>query len=480
MQKYYLGHVLLCFLLFVSLLTHAQEVGTSHQNITTTVTPSQEPTPATLTPSTTLTVPTEESVLPATTLAVPTEESVLPAEESIPAESPTGEIPTGENTTGEMHTTDVHYTALALPEGVLASGSDPERVADEAIANWQARANASPLRDFNFGAYLDEEDPQAGVEAMCREFSVLGNNPDVISDFVINLESRKLLEESAEGTRRVYSYAANVKDSSVLARVQVRLQKNAKSEGATPWQAVLIQSEYEGLNTGLPDFLTHPLAPWLFSLLSLYVLFLLLRPSWYRRWLAQGMQHIRQHPIVTIVAIVLLYGSYILGTASGVNLPTCQAGLINVVQSSLSNSGIIDAIDGGNVASAATVIASWNFVQGAVVTTFSPALLFGIPAYLVNFARFFMLGFALAPTADVLPLFMWHIPVIIIELLAYILVTAGGGMVLVTVLREGMRAFGLGVRKLLSMLPIAFLLLLIGAWYEALEILVIIPSLYGN
>ena len=62
--------------------------------------------------------------------------------------------------------------------------------------------------------------------------------------------------------------------------------------------------------------------------------------------------------------------------------------------------------------------------------------------------------------------------------MAYVLVTAGGGMLLVTLIRGGFPAFRLAFRKLTLMLPIAFLLLVIGAWYEAA--IIILPRLLGG
>lgn len=58
-----------------------------------------------------------------------------------------------------------------------------------------------------------------------------------------------------------------------------------------------------------------------------------------------------------------------------------------------------------------------------------------------------------------------------LELTAYFLVVAGGGMLLSTVVRKGLGAYGVGLRKLVSVLSIALVLLLVGAWYEAAVII---------
>ena len=67
---------------------------------------------------------------------------------------------------------------------------------------------------------------------------------------------------------------------------------------------------------------------------------------------------------------------------------------------------------------------------------------------------------------------------IVVELSAYVLVTAGGGMLLVTLVRKGFGSFRLALRKLTMMVPLAFLLLVIGAWYEAAVL--ILPRLLGQ
>lgn len=405
--------------------------------------------------------------------------SVSPVSASVSESTPTGTLtdayPLSE-TVDSTATEDTERAWLFEPV-VLASGAQPEAVADQAVENWLARAKASPLANFDFTALLEAEDAQSSTEAMCEDIAVLGNNPVLISQLEVNLESRRLHREDTD--YRVYSYASGMKDSRLLAQVYVYVEsKDVEGEG-TIWEAKAIQSQM-GSSSSLPSFLSHPLAPWLFVALSLYVLYLLLRPSWYRRWLLQGWQLLREHRGVTLTTITLLYGMYILGHLAAMALPMCQQAMMVMVADTLQQSGISSTLQDAEVIPAATVIFSWNFIQGAVMTTFSPAMLFGIPAYLMNVPRFFLLGFALAPSA-VMPMLEYslHIPVAIIELMAYVLVTAGGGMLVVTIMREGIRAFNKGLQKLLLMLPIAFLLLLIGAWYEAVEIFAILPFLRG-
>ena len=135
----------------------------------------------------------------------------------------------------------------------------------------------------------------------------------------------------------------------------------------------------------------------------------------------------------------------------------------------MSQLGAAQAYESGNVARAAVVTLYQNFVMGAVVTTYAVAFIsFGLLAYVLNGARFLALGlpFGFLTQADPVTLIVVLI-LIVVELMAYVLVTAGGGMLLVTLVRQGFGDFRLAFRKLTMMLPLAFLLLVIGAWYEA-------------
>ena len=73
---------------------------------------------------------------------------------------------------------------------------------------------------------------------------------------------------------------------------------------------------------------------------------------------------------------------------------------------------------------------------------------------------------------------MFLIILLVLELTSYFLVIAGGGILLVSVIREGFGGFSKGVRRLALMLPFALILLLVGAWYESS--LIILPQLFGG
>jgi hypothetical protein len=168
---------------------------------------------------------------------------------------------------------------------------------------------------------------------------------------------------------------------------------------------------------------------------------------------------------------------YGLGSMVGVSLPECQLALASLVGGSLEDIGILEVLANNNIAQTAAAITYWNFVQGTLTTTLFPAVLFAIPAYILNISRFFVLGFALAPVGPQASLLLFHIPVIVIELMAYTLVTAGGGILLRTIAKRGFGNIRLAINNLMLMVPIAFLLLVIGAWYESIEILWLLPML---
>ena len=380
----------------------------------------------------------------------------------------------------------------------LAQGANPAEVADEAVRHWQARAQA-----FDYVALAS-----VSPVAMCQELALFGQDPRVIAATNVNLSDRRLLEAQSNDDERIYSYAASF-GQNALGRVQVRVLRSAQpqgnqnnqtsqgtltldnqdnetnaadadtaaeDDGASIWQADGVMLELDNPAAQLPSFMRSDAVGWLFILLSLYVLYALSRPSWLRRLLSQSLQVLREHKRIVIGSTILLYGSYIFGSLAGISLPECQEALAVFVSNSLRSTGVVDVLEENSVPKLAAVITYWNFVQGSLATTLIPAAFFAVPAYIINIARFFMLGFALAPVGETAGLLLFHLPVIIIELLAYVLITAGGGIFVATLFRQGFANFRLAMRKLLYTIPVAFVLLLIGAWYESVEILRLIPA----
>ncbi|MBS3968166.1 MAG: hypothetical protein KGZ60_12990 [Truepera sp.] len=353
------------------------------------------------------------------------------------------------------------FALLPLAWAQFASGPNPAEVARDAVEVWQTRARA-----FDPFALA-----MTSPEAACREFAAIGQDPGLVAATRVNFDDLRELSRSEE--RIVYSYPS-VTGVDALGRVEVSLVRQGEL-----WQAEAVRLQLGGLQVGLPGFLRHDATGWLFILLSGYLVYLLARPSWLRRWLAEGWGVLKRFRGIVIVTIIALYGAYGLGSWFGVTLPDCQLAVATLAVGGLDSIGVVDVLQANNVPKLAAVITYWNFTQGTLLTTLIPAYLFAIPAYVINLGRFFVLGVALAPVGPLAALLPFHVPVILIELLAYTLVTAGGAIFLVSFIREGLKGYRTAVRRLLLTLPIAFILLVAGAWYESFAILRLIPAVAG-
>lgn len=128
--------------------------------------------------------------------------------------------------------------------------------------------------------------------------------------------------------------------------------------------------------------------------------------------------------------------------------------------------GLQEAV-GKGVLVLAGVIFHWNFSQGLFLTGLLPALLLGVPVLLLNALRYFAFGFALSP-ALLGSAFLFHLPTLLLELQAYILVTFGGLVLLARV--AGGQGYREGLKGLLLAFYLGALFLLAAAWYEAWEV----------
>ncbi len=342
---------------------------------------------------------------------------------------------------------------MSAPEGaVLLSGDDPAVVADEAVQAWLDRP-ATALTDL-LGRDASE---------VCALLPDLVAAPPPPEGTRVNLEDRRELELDDPDMRR-FSYSA-VRPVDQLDVVQVDLQR--VDEG---WEAVSVGFRVDTVDRG---WLGSPISGGVFAGLSLLVLALLLRPSPLRRVLASGTEYVREHRRLVFGTMVLLYGAFALGVWSGAALPpACDDAVLAVLGQALGQVGATDALLSGDPLRLGVTIFYQNF---GVVTLllFWLGLLFGIPAYLLAFPQFFANGLPFGVLYDVTSpvALLGTVLLIVIELTAYFLVVAGGGMLLVTIVRQGFGAFPLALRKTLAMLTIAGVLLLLGAWYEVALIL---------
>ncbi|MCX7740662.1 MAG: stage II sporulation protein M [Meiothermus sp.] len=220
----------------------------------------------------------------------------------------------------------------------------------------------------------------------------------------------------------------------------------------------------------LPAWIKNPFSWVLFVALSLGWLVALRGDHVLARWWREGWALVGQYRGLYIGVNIGLYGLFVLGGLLAYANPQLVKLMQEIVGGALEQIGLGGAL-GGGVLGLAIVIFYWNFTNGLVLTTAVPGLFLGIPALLFNALRYFVLGFALSPVALPLANYLLHLPTIVVELQAYILATFGGMVLMLKTLRgEGYRS---GLRALGRMVYLGAFFLLIGAWYEAFSILIL-------
>lgn len=331
-----------------------------------------------------------------------------------------------------------------------AANADAASAADAAVRAWLDRP-ATVLTDL---LGLD-------AQAVCERLPDLLAAPPPPEGTRVNLDDRRELD-AGDVDRRRFSYSA-VRPPDQLDVVVVEL---ARSDAGDAWEVVSVGFRTDPINR---SWLGEPVAGAVFALLSLVVLALLVRPgSPLRRGIVTGLAYVREHRRLVLGTMIVLYAAFAAGFWSGAALPeTCDDAVAAVLGQALGQVGATDALLSGDPLRLAVTIFYQNF---GVVTLllFWLGLLFGVPAYLMALPQFFANGVPFGA------LYVYTGPIgllgtvllIVIELTAYFLVVAGGGMLLVTIVRQGLGAFPLALRKTLAMLLIAGVLLLIGAWYE--------------
>lgn len=356
------------------------------------------------------------------------------------------------------------FAALAtLALGDLGSAQDVPAgdpvpaAADAAVEAWLARPPVS-LESL------------AGLDArqLCIRLPDLVTNPAPLPGTQVRLEDRIEAPSDDPDVRR-FTYAA-VRPGDQLDVVEVVMERRAGE-----WVVAYAGFRASAQPTGVRAWLQTPAAGWAFAAFSLLVLLGLLRPgSLVRRWLSAGLGAIREHRRLVTVTLVGLYGLFALGAYVGTTLPSeCEQAVLDVVNAAIGSVGATAAYGSGNVLRAAATTYFQNFGVVTASVTFPLAAMFGVPAYLFAAASFFTQGVPFGLLAAGGPLYLLLLLVLLaLELTSYFLVVAGGGMLLATVVRRGPPGrFVRGFRKLLLMLPVAGVLLLVGAWYEALIII---------
>lgn len=352
--------------------------------------------------------------------------------------------------------------AASLALAQFASGTDPAQVADQAVQSWLSE----PPTDLGTLASLP-------AEQLCQALPELLRSPPPPAGTRVTFDSRREVESGEEGVRR-YSYPASLPGGR-LEVVDVRLER-----AGAGWSATRVGFRVDAGSQGVRGWLQEPLAGWLFVAFSLLVLYLLVRPSFLRRWLAAGARTVRQFRSIVVGTVVAFYAIFFLGALIGTQLPEgCTTAILEVVSSAITSVGATDAYSSLQLPRAAAVTFFQNFGVVTLTMLFSLAFLFGVPAYLLGGLSFLAQGIPFGLLGGLGPLQFVLVGVLLaLELTAYFLVVAGGGILLATVVRGGLGAFWLGVQRLAQMLPFALVLLLLGAWYESL--IIIVPQLLGG
>jgi hypothetical protein len=347
-------------------------------------------------------------------------------------------------------------TSLPLDARGWPIGEDPGRVADEAIAVWLEQTSTS-LTDL----------AGRSAEEVCEALPGLVSNPPPPEGTRVRIEERLAVPIEGDDDRAAFTYAA-VRSGDLLDVVRVDLRRDGET-----WQVERVGFRVDASGSGRA-WLQTPAASIGFAVLTLLTVLSLIRPSPLRRALARSIETIRRHRRTVLITMGALYATFIVGVLAGASLPdACDAAVLTVVQNAVAELGAVEAYASGDVARAAVV----TFYQNFVVVTFSVhfllSLLMGAPTYLVAVPQFFLLGLPFGLLADTAPLALVPVVVLVgIELTAYFLVVSGGGIVLGTLFRRGFGAYPEAVRQAASLLVPAGLLLLAGAWYEAIVLII--------
>ena len=312
----------------------------------------------------------------------------------------------------------------------------PEEAAREAVARW-LRGELSPSLEEVLRA------PPEEAPRLLERFALFPPPPDGLT---VNLESPEV-----EGNRVSFPAALGEVGGVVVVVL----------EGG---EARRVYFRPEGL--GVPAYLLTPLAGFGFFLLSLFWALLLLRPSPFRAWLLEAWALVRSQRGLYLFTNLFLYGLFALGSLLAYAMPELARAVQVLFGGALEAIGLQEAV-GKGVLVLAGVIFHWNFSQGLFLTGLLPALLLGVPVLLLNALRYFAFGFALSP-ALLGSAFLFHLPTLLLELQAYILVTFGGLVLLARV--AGGQGYREGLKGLLLAFYLGALFLLAAAWYEAWEV----------
>ncbi len=326
----------------------------------------------------------------------------------------------------------------------VAQAGDPVALARDAVARWTTGELGAPI-DLQ---ELQNKTPNDMAELLRRTFAF----PPPPPELEVNLDDPKV---------------------ETLPTGAVRVSFPAMSGPAGGEVVVMIaQGEVERvawLPSGglLPAWVKSPVSRWLFTAASLLLLLNLFQGGVGRLWRSAWSELARYRKLYLYVN-ALLYGLFVLGAWLAYGMPELARALQEAVGGAIETIGLDSGVQAGPSA-LAWMVFYWNFTHGLLYTSFFPALLLGIPALLVNAARYYVFGFALSPAVIPPEVYALHVPTLLIELQAYILVTFGGLVLFWETFRGG--GYRKGLRFLGLTLLLGTLFLIAGAWYESFEML---------
>jgi hypothetical protein len=269
----------------------------------------------------------------------------------------------------------------------------------------------------------------------------------------------------ANATQRLYKYPISVDGED--ATLSVRLEKMAGV-----WQ---VRSARESPNiTLIPGEVFTPVGAWLFVALTALLAWAVITPTIWRTWIRESLIITRANLGVYLGTNIVLYGLFVIGAIAGFSQPKFVELFQEFAAGALSQGGLEKLATNG-VASGAFGI-TLNNLRAGVAFAFIAGFLFAVPAYIMFFAQTVFYGFVLSPIGSLSGVpFLLHIPTIIIEFAAYFYVVAASGIMLARIINR--IPYAMAVRDYVKCLPVAVTVLVIAAWYESFEVLVLIPLL---
>jgi hypothetical protein len=350
--------------------------------------------------------------------------------------------------------------AQSSPATVVAKPPvDPaaDTIADLSAKDWLAgKLHGSMEETMKAGAKSGD----AQLEALRK--LLLFSQPEKRTKVAFDL--RELFGANATGTLRLYKYPISVDGED--ATLSVRLEK---IKGV--WQ---VRSARESPNiTLIPGEVFTPVGAWIFVALTALLAWAVLTPTIWRTWIQESLIITRANIGVYLGTNIVLYGVFVIGAIAGFSQPKFVELFQEFAAGALSQGGLEKLATNG-VASGAFGI-TLNNLRAGVAIAFISGFLFAVPAYFVFLAQTLFYGFVLSPVGLSGNSFLLHIPTIIIEFAAYFYVVAASGIMLARIINR--IPYAMAVRDYVKCLPVAVTVLVIAAWYESFEVLVLIPML---